>query len=284
MLLGIFIAFLTGLFSDVYDVHREGALRWNVAVVEQIEHTEKGKRVLFHFPRINPQVSEWFNLDNLSRIRPFNRKAKTSKEVTGNVGAEGYADQTSKEQPTSNGLDLLLTAINGQASNSGTSTHPVSASLPQPDTIKQNTSLTQTSNNLKAGQSHNSTVTSRAHFSNSSNPLAPVTSQSMIGNQSQGFSGGVQNVHNTQTQDNNRLLNFGPYSNPYGFNVFNQGSYGVNYNHGGLNGNPQFPPNLPTYTGGAVFNRQAFGMNPFNYNGINPSSSTPHKGNSKKAP
>ncbi|GAX25234.1 hypothetical protein FisN_5Lh316 [Fistulifera solaris] len=257
--------------GDVYDVHREGALRWNVAVVEQIEQTEKGKRALFHFPRINPQLSEWLNLDNLSRVRPFNRKAKNSKELTGDVGSDEHADQTSKEQPSSNGLDLLLSAINGQASNPGT------ASSPQPDTIKQNTSMTPSLNNFMVGQSHTSSGASPARSSNSANPLAPLTSQR---------SSGVQSVHTTQTQDSNRLINFGPYSNPYCFNVFNQ-SYGVNYNRGGgLNGNPvsQFPPNLPTYTGGPVFNPQAFGMNPFNYNGVNPSSSTANKGNLKKAP
>jgi hypothetical protein len=274
------------MFSDVYDVHREGALRWNVAVVEQIEQTEKGKRVLFHFPRINPQVSEWLDLNNLSRIRPFKRKANNSKELTGNVGSEENADHTNIEQPTSNGLDLLLTAINGQVSNPGTSTQH--ASLPHPDTVKQSTKMTQIPNNLMEGQIHNSTVDSQAHSRISANPLAPLTSQPMIGNQSQGFSSGVHSVHNTQTQDNNRLLNFGPYSHPYGFNVFNQGTYGINCNHGsGLNGNPvaQFPPNLPTYTGGAVFNPQAaFGMNPFNYNGVNPSSSAAKKSNSKRAP
>ena len=45
-----------------------------MAVVEQTEFTEESKRILFRFPRVIPQVSEWCDFD-VTKIRPYKPRA-----------------------------------------------------------------------------------------------------------------------------------------------------------------------------------------------------------------
>ena len=58
------------LFEDVFDVFRDVTKRASMGVVEQIDFTEESKRILFRFPRTNPQVSEWCDFD-INKIKPY---------------------------------------------------------------------------------------------------------------------------------------------------------------------------------------------------------------------
>lgn len=69
---------LTLLFEDVFDVYRDATKRASMGVVEQTEFMEDSKRILFRFPRTNPQVSEWCDFD-MSKIKPY--KPRASKEL-----------------------------------------------------------------------------------------------------------------------------------------------------------------------------------------------------------
>ncbi len=62
------------LFKDVFDVYRESVKRASMGVVKQIEFAGDMKRVLFHFPRANPQVSEWCDFDT-NKIKPYKPRA-----------------------------------------------------------------------------------------------------------------------------------------------------------------------------------------------------------------
>ena len=48
-----------------------------MGVVEQTEFTEESKRILFRFPRVSPQVSEWCDFD-MKKIKPY--KTRVNKE------------------------------------------------------------------------------------------------------------------------------------------------------------------------------------------------------------
>ena len=54
----------------MFDVFRDGTKRGSIGVVERIEFTDDSKRVLFRFPRTNPEISEWCDFD-MSKIKPY---------------------------------------------------------------------------------------------------------------------------------------------------------------------------------------------------------------------
>jgi hypothetical protein len=45
-----------------------------MGVVERIEFTGDMRRILFHFPRANPQISEWCDFDT-NKIKPYKPRA-----------------------------------------------------------------------------------------------------------------------------------------------------------------------------------------------------------------
>ena len=72
----------------MFDVFRDGTKRGSIGVVEQIEFTDDSKRVLFRFPRTNPQVSEWCDFD-MSKIKPY--KPRGNKD-----SSNGFSLKTAK--------------------------------------------------------------------------------------------------------------------------------------------------------------------------------------------
>ena len=273
----------------MFDVFRDGIKRASMGVVEQIEITDDSKRVLFRFPRAHPEISEWVNFDS-SRIKPFKRKSKSTKgdqegraaedEAVGLDVSEGKQDEYAKDASDANGLDLLLTAISGQASNPNVSIRQEPSSIPQPGTSKLTTDMTQTPSDVFIGRQSSLSAHSQSHSVSNGNHLGSYLNPPIVGSQYQGFAG-AQGEHG-------RLMNYAAYSNPYGFNMFDQRHYGFNYGQGsGLNGttNASYSTNLPAFNGGVGFNPQAVpGINATRNSGGNPSASADNVQSKQKTP
>lgn len=250
--------------EDVFDVYRDGVKRVNMGVVEQIEFSEVSTRVLFCFPRTNPQVSEWHNLNSKS-IRPFKRKSSKTKESpevgTADVAIGGDPPDTERNV-NANGLDLLLTAINGQASEPSLDVHQKPMLL-SPRTSLKTADITQSFGNFSTERLSRLSLPSLSPSIDIENQVNPYRNPTHHDIGTQGLTVNVQDSR--IPHETSRLVRFPEYNTPYGHNLLGLAQYGFNHIQGsGLNDIPdsQHHTNLSTFNGGDGFTPQvAFGVN-----------------------